>query len=146
MQTGQLTNIVTVASEDMPFFKVGQKVMIYGASTTDTAQGTDNLSVAVARVGFTTPDGNGDETEFAYRVAQMDFTTGKISAATDALGLEADLAKWDIFNEGFDYKGTWASGVRYKVNDVVKFGANTWIATQYHTSAANFATDSAKRK
>jgi hypothetical protein len=67
-----------------------------------------------------------------------------ISAATSALGLEADLSKWDIFNQGFDYKGTWTASVRYKVNDVVKFGANTWIATQYHTSAAAFATDSAK--
>jgi len=67
-----------------------------------------------------------------------------ISAATDALGLEADLSKWDLFNQGFDYKGTWTASVRYKVNDVIKFGANTWIATVYHTSAAAFATDSAK--
>jgi hypothetical protein len=67
-----------------------------------------------------------------------------ISAATNTLGLEADLAKWDIFNQGFDYKGTWTASVRYKVNDVVKFGANTYIANQYHTSSAAFATDVAK--
>jgi len=67
-----------------------------------------------------------------------------ISAATNILGLEADLAKWDIFNQGFDYKGTWTASVRYKVNDVVKFGANTYIANQYHTSASAFATDVAK--
>lgn len=67
-----------------------------------------------------------------------------ISAATDSLGLEADLSKWDIFNQGFDYKNDWATGTRYKVNDVVRLGANLWIATQYHTAAGTFAADSAK--
>ena len=64
-----------------------------------------------------------------------------ISAATIALGLEADLAKWEIWNQGLDYKGTWSSSTRYKINDIVKFGANTWIATVYHTSSANFSSD-----
>ena len=66
-----------------------------------------------------------------------------ISAATEASGLEADLSKWDLFNQGFDYKDQWAADTRYKVNDVVRFGANTYIATGYHTSASQFATDSA---
>ena len=66
--------------------------------------------------------------------------TNHISAATDALGLEADQAKWQIFNRGFDYKGDWATSSRYKVNDVIRFGANLWIATAYHTSTT-FASD-----
>jgi hypothetical protein len=69
--------------------------------------------------------------------------TPHISAATEALGLEADLSKWDIFNQGFDYKNLWEANRRYKVNDVVRFGANAYIATAYHTSAASFSTDSA---
>ena len=69
--------------------------------------------------------------------------TPHISAATEASGLEADLAKWDIFNQGFDYKATWEANKRYKVNDVVRFGANAYIATAYHTSASSFSTDSA---
>ena len=64
-----------------------------------------------------------------------------ISAATTTLGLENDLAKWDLFNQGFDYKDLWSADTRYKVNDVVRFGANTYIATAYHTSASDFATD-----
>ena len=128
MQTGELTNIVSLTSEDMPFFKVGQKVMIYGASTTDTAQGTDNLSVAVGRVGFTTPDGNGDETEFAYRVAQMDFTTGKISAATDASTVEIETSEINAFNNSQNIQVTVA---RQSVNHGVLVYRKVGTETQF---------------
>jgi hypothetical protein len=61
--------------------------------------------------------------------------TQHTSAATAASGLEADVGKWDIFNQGITYLGDWSgSSVRYKVNDVVKFGADLWICTTYHTS------------
>lgn len=66
-----------------------------------------------------------------------------ISAATTALGLEDDQSKWDIFNQGFDYKGDWATTTRYKVNDVVRYGASLWIASAYHTASADFLTDNA---
>ena len=64
-----------------------------------------------------------------------------ISAATNELGLEDDQARWDIFNQGFDYKADWTAATRYKLNDVVKFGPTTWIATAYHTASSDFATD-----
>lgn len=70
--------------------------------------------------------------------------TAHISAATDALGLEADQSKWTIFNQGFDWKGDWSYPTRYKINDVVKFGASLWIVNAYHTSQSTFAADSAK--
>jgi hypothetical protein len=64
------------------------------------------------------------------------------SAATTILGLEADQAKWDIFNPGIEYKGTWSTAVRYKLNDVVKYGAGLWICVTQHTADAAFLTDS----
>ena len=60
------------------------------------------------------------------------------SAATESLGLEADLENWDEFNKGLIYLGDWTDGVRYRENDVVKYGASTWICTTYHTSASTF--------
>ena len=57
------------------------------------------------------------------------------SASTASSGLENDQSKWDIFNQGITYLGDWSgSSVRYKQNDVVKFGADLWICTAYHTS------------
>ena len=69
-------------------------------------------------------------------------TAGHISAATESLGLEADSGNWDTFNQGITYLGDWNSSglpsgtdVRYKQNDVVKWGADLWICTTYHTSS-----------
>ena len=64
-----------------------------------------------------------------------------VSSATDADGLEADIANWDVFNQGLEYKGAWTSGVRYKLNDLVRWGAGVWISTGAHTSTSEFQTD-----
>jgi hypothetical protein len=65
--------------------------------------------------------------------------TAHTSAATDTLGLEADLSKWDLYAEGFDYKTNWAVSTRYKINDIVKYNATVYICTEGHTSAATEA-------
>ena len=52
--------------------------------------------------------------------------------------LETDLTAgyWDTFNAGIRYVGTWSgSSASYKINDVVKFGADLWICTTTHTSS-----------
>ena len=98
MQTGQSTNIANVSSEDMPFFKVGQKVYIYGASETDTVQDDTNLSVSASRVGFSTPNDDGDEITFSYRVAQFNFTTGKFSEATLESTVDIEATELLLFN------------------------------------------------
>lgn len=64
---------------------------------------------------------------------------GHTSAATVALGLEADQSKWDLFSEGFDYKSDWTVSTRYKVNDLVKYGAYIYTCITAHTSAATTA-------
>lgn len=70
--------------------------------------------------------------------------TPHISAPTEELGLEEDLEKWTVFNQGFDFKGDWDYPVRYKLNDVVKFGASLYIANEYHTSQEEFGADAEK--
>lgn len=60
---------------------------------------------------------------------------GHTSAGTNEEGLEVDQEKWDYVNEGTAYKGAWNNNnVRYKINDLVKYGAGIWICTAYHTS------------
>ena len=57
------------------------------------------------------------------------------SASTTTDGLELDQAKWDTFNPGIEFKGDWnPATVRYKINDVVKYGAGLWICINPHTS------------
>ena len=66
---------------------------------------------------------------------------GHTSAGTAALGLENNIADWEIVVSGIEYKGTWASTVRYKLNDVVKYGGTLWKATTAHTSSGIFRND-----
>jgi len=68
--------------------------------------------------------------------------TPHTSSATASLGLEADQSKWSVLNAGIEYKGNWqGSATRYKINDVVKYGASLWLATTAHSSTNNFSTD-----
>ena len=65
-----------------------------------------------------------------------------VSAATEADGLELDQSKWDYFNNGLEYKGDWTPNQRYKINDLVKFGAGVYICVTVHTSTSSFSDNS----
>lgn len=63
------------------------------------------------------------------------------SNGSTSLGLEQDQSKWTLLNSSFDFKGEWQPATRYKLNDVVKYGANLWICGQgSHTSSSTFDT------
>jgi len=64
--------------------------------------------------------------------------TAHISAATISLGLEADQSKWEIVHSGIEYRSTWSSPNRYRLNDVVKYGARVYICTTYHDASGQF--------
>ena len=65
-------------------------------------------------------------------------TLGHLGASTIALGLENDSTNWEIVIQGVDYKSFWSANFRYKIQDVVKYGANAYVCTTYHTSIATF--------
>lgn len=70
--------------------------------------------------------------------------TEHLSAASYASGLENDQSKWDRFTSGIDWKGLWTPSTRYKVNDVVKYGAGLYLCNEYHTSVTEFGSDNFK--
>ena len=66
-------------------------------------------------------------------------TANHLSAVNTAAGLEVDQGKWDVVNNGIEYKGAWSSAsYRYRLNDIVKQGAGLWICGQGHTSTSTF--------
>ena len=70
--------------------------------------------------------------------------TGHTSASTAASGLETNIDNWQVFSQGQEYLSTWIGpNSRYKLNDIVKYGAGTWICTIPHSSDTTFAADSA---
>ena len=64
--------------------------------------------------------------------------TNHTSAGTPTLGLENDIANWNILYRGTEYKGVWASSTQYKLNDIVKEGAELWLVSIAHTSTSTF--------
>ena len=69
--------------------------------------------------------------------------TGHTSATTVASGLEGNSDNWQVYTQGQEYLGTWVTATRYKLNDVVKYGAGSWICTTQHTAGGSFSGDSA---
>jgi hypothetical protein len=55
------------------------------------------------------------------------------TAANTANGLEQDQDNWQAYFEGVEYRGTWATGTRYRVNDLVKFGGTVFRCKEGHT-------------
>ncbi len=102
---------------------------------------------------YATTDGNWNntwQTNFSYGLGDVvryggilyKCNTNHVSAATTTLGLEDDQSYWTELFIGVEYKGTWSSsGFRYKKNDLVKYGADIWIAESGHTSSLEFDQD-----
>lgn len=63
-----------------------------------------------------------------------------VSAATTALGLEANSANWEKYIDGVDFKGTWSANSSYKINELVKVGADVWKCTATHSATGTFST------
>ena len=97
--------------------------------------------------GDWTPDTTYFENDIVKYGAQIYIClVGHTSNADVNVGLEVDLdlgdstqTKWDQFAEGFDWKGDWTTNTRYKLNDIVKYGGNTYLCNLGHTSAPTAA-------
>lgn len=59
------------------------------------------------------------------------------SASTNDAGLETDIDKWEIYVLGIDFKGSWNTGVKYKINDIVIYGGSIWQCKEGHTSGSD---------
>ena len=49
-----------------------------------------------------------------------------------------DDANWQFFVPGFQYKDTFTEGVRYKFNDIVKYGGNLYLSKVEHVATDTF--------
>jgi hypothetical protein len=65
-----------------------------------------------------------------------------VSAATTLLGLEADTASWEEYRDGVEYRGVWTSNSAYKINELVKLGADIWKCTSTHPATVGFNSNS----
>ena len=92
--TSQATNVIEVSSSVIDFFNVGQNLRIFGANV-DTTNITDIPTInSVTKNGFSSASG----VSVRYRVAQFEFSTGKISARSDQSDTVTDV-DFEQFNQ-----------------------------------------------
>lgn len=121
---------LTYASKVVAPFAVGSSITLAGFSPASTSGTVNTVNATYTVVTCTTTQLTVALTG-SYTVSVLGTVTG-----TSQLGLELDSAKWDTFNQGITYLGDWSSSaVRYKQNDIVKYGADLWICTTPHTSS-----------
>ena len=63
-------------------------------------------------------------------------TANHLSAGSTGAGLEADQASWTVYYSGVEYKGAWANGTRYKLNDLVKVDGNIYRCSTYNSDSS----------
>lgn len=55
--------------------------------------------------------------------------------------IDLGTGQWQLYTDGIQYAGAWATAQFYKISDVVRFGGKSYIATAGHLSAADFYID-----
>jgi hypothetical protein len=80
--------------------------------------------------------GLGDVVRYGGNVYRC--ATSHVSSATTALGLEADIANWEIYDQGVEFLGSWNSNIQYKLNQLVKYSGDIWKCTTAHAASAVF--------
>ncbi len=53
-------------------------------------------------------------------------------------GLEGNLARWEVYYSGIEYRGAYSSNTKYKLNDIVSYKASLLRCTTAYTSENTF--------
>lgn len=84
----------------------------------------------------------------AYKVDDLVTYNGTVYRAnqdhTATGSFLSDEARWDVYTKGFSFRGNWASGQHYALNDVARVGGYLYQVIDAHTSQSTFNADSAK--
>ena len=126
------TATVTFATQSAALFAVGGTITLAGFTPAQTAGTVNNVNTTFTVTACTTTS-----VSFALTGTYTSSVLGTISG-TSTFGLEIDQANWTIYNSGIEYKGAWTTATQYKLNDIVREGAEIFIVTTPHLSGARF--------
>ena len=130
------TATLTYALQSLPPYAVGSTVTLAGFDPATTASPTNTINATFTVVTCTTT-----QITFALTGTYASSVLGTV-AGTSQLGLENNISSWLSYLTGIEYKQDWAAGVRYKINDIVKYGPTLWRCVDHHTSVIDFKLNS----
>ena len=125
--------------------------IVYRCTTNHTSSTTLETNIANWTVHFSGDDWNNVWTAttffnvndlvrwggFVYRCNTAHTSATYAANASPALafvGLEADQAKWTVVHDGVEWKGVYATAVRYKKGDIARYNSSIWYCTVGHVS------------
>jgi len=65
-----------------------------------------------------------------------------LTSHTAGASLEDDIAQWEVFYSGIEYRSVWEQGTLYRASDLVKYGGSLFRCTETHTSGIGALDDS----
>jgi len=126
------TATVTFATQSAALFAVGGTITLAGFTPLQTTGTVNNVNTTFTVTACTT-----SSVSFVLTGTYTSSVLGTVSG-TSTFGLEIDQTNWAIYNSGVEYKGTWTTATQYKLNDIVREGAEIFIVTTPHLSGARF--------
>lgn len=70
-------------------------------------------------------------------ICKLDHTSTTANQPLQTTNSQLSDQYWDFFQEGFSWRGVWATATVYYPNDVVRFGKTSYICRKLHTSSTN---------
>jgi hypothetical protein len=74
----------------------------------------------------------------SYGANQYRCITNHTASGSEQTFYSSDLPNWTTYLESTTYKGDWASGTWYKINDIVKYGNTLYVSNNGHLSGISF--------
>jgi hypothetical protein len=125
----------------------GNAFVIESAHTSGTFA-TDLAASKLSKIAGGTEYTGDWATATAYKVDDLVSYNGTVYRAnqdhTAAGSFLSDEVKWDVYTKGFSYRGNWANGQHYALNDVARVGGYLYQVIDAHISQSTFNADSSK--
>jgi len=112
----------TVYANAVQPFLVGATIVVSGFSSAANFNGTFTVTACTT-------------TSVSYAlIGSYTDTVGTITGTAQS-GLEASLSNWTTYATSMNWIGNWSINTRYKDNDVIKYGGETYVCNTGHVSA-----------
>jgi len=92
-----------------------------GAWTTSTAYAVDDI-VTLGGMTF---------------ICKYAHTAATLNQPLNSTNGRTNTQWWDVFQEGFSWRGNWANATTYYPGDVIKYGVSSYICRKQHVSSEN---------
>ena len=140
---GDWTTATAYVKDDI--VRYGGNAFVIESAHTSGTFATDLAASRLSKIAGGTEYTGDWATATAYKVDDLVSYNGTVYRAnqdhTAAGSFLSDELKWDVYTKGFSYRGNWANGQHYALNDVARVGGYLYQVIDAHISQSTFNAD-----